>query len=332
VVLALAATGVAVTAVARLRDEPNDVGDASIADHRATRATPAPTAATAASIVPTVTGTEPAPPTTTAVPPYPVDVVQTTVEDPTRPTAARGPTPAASSRTLPLTVYVPQAPGRFPLVVFAHGYDIAAADYGALLQGLAAQGFVVVAPDFPRSSSIFPGAPTQADIDEQARDVAFLVDAFVDDRVPGAWSGRVASGEAGVVGHSDGGNTVARAAGNSCCFAPRVGAAVVLAGDEGTSGGSWGVAGAAPMLIVQGTSDNINPWAFSQRLYDDAAPPKTLVAIDGGSHLAPYAAPPDPVLALVAAFLRSHLAADAATAAQLPLLAEAGDLRLVATT
>jgi len=313
-------------------------GDGS--DDERTVRTPAsvlgPTTAPSTTTAPTVT-TEPAAPPTTAAPagpPYAVETAQTTVIDPTRGTEARGPTPASGSRTLPVTVQVPAAPGPFPLVVFAHGYDIAAADYADFQRDLAAQGFVVVAPDFPRSSTAFPGPPTQADIDEQARDVGFLVDQMLDGRVTGVWSGKIAAGEAGVVGHSDGGNTVARAASNSCCFASRIGAAAVLSGDEGASGGQWGVAGSPPMLFVQGTADDINPWSFSQRLYDDAASPRTIVAIDGAGHLEPYTtgAQRPTIAALVAGFLRAHLAGDATAASQVPALADAGDLRLVASS
>jgi alpha-beta hydrolase superfamily lysophospholipase len=203
------------------------------------------------------------------------------------------------------------AGGTFPLVVFAHGYNISAAAYDDFTRDLAAQGFVVAAPDFPLSSTSPPGPVTQADIDNQARDVAFLVTNLAADgaALPSAVRGHVAGTEAAVVGHSDGGNTAARVASNSCCFDARVGAAVILAGDEGQSGGTWGVPGSPPMLLLQGTADTINPWSLSQRLYDDAVAPKWLVAIDGAEHLAPFTTGPQrgAVVALVAEFLRARL-------------------------
>jgi len=322
--------------------------------------TPArPSVSTTTTSAPPVTTTIPEPaattvpavaPATAPGPPYAVGVGRVTVEDRSRGTEARGPTPESPTRSLPVTVRYPAggaagteadgaaaAPGRFPLVVFAHGYDISAADYAAFLRDLAAQGFVVVAPDFPRSSTVFPGPPTQADIDEQARDVGFLVGTFGpasgDGTVAGPWQGHVANGEAGVVGQSDGGNTVARAASNSCCFQPRIGAAVVLSGDEGTSGGQWGVAGSPPMLFVQGTDDPINPWELSQALYDDAAAPKMLVAIDGAGHLEPYTTGPQrgAVVALVAAFLRARLV-DPGALLQVSDRANRDGLRLVSSS
>jgi fermentation-respiration switch protein FrsA (DUF1100 family) len=114
----------------------------------------------------------------------------------------------------------------------------------------------------------------------------------------------------------------------------RIGAAAVLSGDEGTSGGQWGVAGSAPILVVQGTNDAINPWSYSQQLYDDAAAPKTLVAVDGADHLTPYTTGPQRavIVRLVAAFLRGHLTDDAAARAQVPDLANRDGLRLVASS
>ncbi|MFM8302733.1 MAG: alpha/beta hydrolase family protein [Actinomycetota bacterium] len=327
----LALVGVVVAARALIGPAGSTGGDG-----RAVARTRPTTAGSAPSTAVTTVVTDGSPPTTAAPPgpPYAVEVARTTVVDPTRPTAARGPTPAASGRTLPVTVYVPRTPGPVPLVVFAHGYAIAAADYADLLRDLAAAGFVVAAPDFPLSSTVFPGPPTQADIDEQARDVAFLVAAFTDGTATGPWQGRIAAGEAGVVGHSDGANTVVRAASNSCCVTTRIGAAVALAGDEGATGGTWGVPGAPPMLFLQGTADTVNPWAFSQQLYDDAAAPKTLVAIAAGEHLRPFTTGPQrpAVVALVAAFLRGHLAADADALARAADLANRDDLQVRASS
>ena len=333
------------------RGDSDDATVATARDRTASTARTPPSVTVPATEAPTTALPAPTPAATAAPPPaagppFAVGTARTTAEDKSRSTAARGSTPASASRTLPLTVRYPAsgsagsendgaaaAAGRFPLVVFAHGYDIAAADYAGFLRDLAAQGFVVAAPDFPRSSTAFPGPPTQADIDEQARDAGFLVSAFTNGSVPGPWSGHLADGEAGVVGHSDGGNTAARVASNSCCFDARFGAAVILSGDEGTSGGEWAVGGSPPMLLVQGTADSINPWSLSQELYDDAASPKTLVAIDGAGHLEPYTSGPQrrAIVALVSAFLRARLV-DPATLAQVTDRANRDGLRVAASS
>jgi alpha-beta hydrolase superfamily lysophospholipase len=277
-----------------------------------------------------------------------VGVTRFTLVDPSRGTAALADDPATPDRTLPITLRypaggvvgsetdgAPAASGAFPLVVFAHGFDISAADYADFLRDLAAQGFVVAAPDFPLSSTSPPGPVTQSDIDNQAGDVSFIITTLSGDApvVPTVVRGHIRQGEAGVVGHSDGGNTVARVADNSCCIDRRVGAAAILSGDEGTTGGQWGVAGSAPALFLQGTADTINPWELTQRLYDDAASPKQLVAIDGASHLEPYTTGPQrpAIVALVAAFLRARLV-DPAALPQVTDLANRDGLRLVASS
>ena len=81
------------------------------------------------------------------------------------------------------------------------------------------------------------------------------------------------------------------------------------------------------------------PWSLSQRLYDDAAAPKWLVAIDGADHLTPYTTGPQrgAVVALVAEFLRARLqdpsrvgrAQDAANRDGLSLVASALILRIL---
>jgi len=276
---------------------------------------PAPPAATAPTAVPAPAG-----------PPYAVGVSRFTLVDSTRGTAALGNDPATPDRTLPVALRYPAAGaaapgaeadgaaaanGTFPLVVFAHGYNISAAAYDDLTRDLAAQGFVVAAPDFPLSSTSPPGPVTQDDIDNQAHDVSFLISnlAAGGGALPPAVRGHVATSEVGVVGHSDGGNTAARVASNSCCFDARIGAAVILSGDEGQSGGSWAAPGSPPMLLLQGTADLINPWGLTQRLYDDAASPKWLVAINGADHLTPYTTGPQrgAIVTLVAEFLRARL-------------------------
>ena len=95
--------------------------------------------------------------------------------------------------------------------------------------------------------------------------------------------------------------------------------AAVLSGDEGHDPGTWFASGNPPMLFVQGTADDINPYSFSQKLYDDAKSPKTLVNILGAGHLDPYTTGSQrPVIdALVVDFLRAKLDNDGAASARI---------------
>jgi pimeloyl-ACP methyl ester carboxylesterase len=280
--------------------------------------------------------------------PYAVGVTHVTYTDPTRPTEARGDTPASSSRTIPVTIRYPvmgvagsaEAPdaiadvGTYPLVVFAHGYDVSADTYAAMEDQLAEAGFVVAAPDFPLTSSALPGAPDEDDVSNQAADVSFVITRLLDPTtVPAVLAGAVAASAVGVVGHSDGGVTAAAVAYDSTVADPRIGAAVVLSGAEARYGGSWFTTQSPPLLAIHGTDDEVNPIASSEQLFDDATGSRMLVTVDGGSHLGPFTTDPEEptVATLVGDFLRVHLDDDAAAYERLPSDANiAGELTLAA--
>jgi fermentation-respiration switch protein FrsA (DUF1100 family) len=282
------------------------------------------------------------------VPPYAVGITHVTYTDPSRPTEARGDSPASSSRTIPVTIRypveglagsaesadaVPDA-GTYPMVVFAHGYDVSAATYATMEDQLAGAGFIVAAPDFPMTSSALGGAADEADVSNQAADVSFVISRLLDPTTaPRVLAGSVASGPVGVVGHSDGAVTAAAVAYNSTVADPRIGAAVVLSGAEARYGGAWFTTQSPPLLAIHGTADEINPISSSEQLYADATGSKMLVTVDGGSHLGPFTTDPvEPtVAALVGDFLRSQLDGDAAATARLPADADvAGALTLAA--
>jgi dienelactone hydrolase len=278
---------------------------------------------------------------------YAVGVTSLTVEDTSRPTASRSggvmfvEDPEAEdggyyvgvpgsggtdTRQLLLTVRYPAAGvaggdeiedgpvarGRFPLVVFAHGFNAWAAIYEALLHDFAQAGFVVVAPEFPLSSGALPGPARRDDIENQAADMSFLITAFQAGDVPSIVKGHVAQGKVGVAGHSDGGRTVAALAGSSCCSDPRIGAAAVLTGDEQGGTGTWFDDPSPAMMFVHGTQDATNPYGASLTLYADARPPKYLVAIVGGGHHEPFTTgEQEPYIsAVVADFFHAYLEDD----------------------
>lgn len=64
---------------------------------------------------------------------------------------------AGDGRAVPLTVFAPSAPGKYPLIAFSHGAFAAPGRYAAMLEPLAAAGFVVLAPmhvdseEYPRT-------------------------------------------------------------------------------------------------------------------------------------------------------------------------------------
>lgn len=316
---------------------------------RATSPATTPVTAPPTTTVPPTTTTT-APPTPSG-PPYALGVIRTVVEDPTRPTMARGPSPAKSSRTIPLTIYypaagpasapdtenAPAAPGQYPLMIYAHGYAITAADYIPLIRDLAAGGFVVVAPDFPIASLVFPGPASQADLPNQPGDVSFAIDVMTNPAtIPPLLQGRIAPVKVSIAGHSDGGVTAAAVTGNSCCMDPRIGASASYAGDQGGGlfrNGQWFQPAAPPQLFIHGTADADVPYSYSQKLYADTVVTKMLVSIPGGVHWDPFVSGPQraAVVKLTHDFFRAHILGDKAAAARVEADANEGGLRLEAS-
>ena len=208
-------------------DEPGDA--TRRASTRTTRAAPAAPATPSASTVPT-TPPDPRRPSRSASSTSPSSIRH-------RGVAARGATPAAAERTLPLTIQYPAASGAAspcrrsrragatrtgPLVLFAHGLALRGPTYPRFLHDLAAAGFVVADPEFPLSSGALPG-PARSDPVDQAADLAFVADQLLDPPAPRAAAHGDVPRPLVVIGHSDGGITAAGFAANSCYADPASG-------------------------------------------------------------------------------------------------------------
>lgn len=80
-------------------------------------------------------------------------------------------------RTLQVTIWSPETPpGPGPLVIWAHGMGSEREDSTATARLLASRGFVVAAPDFPKTTRRGGRAPDVMDVVEQPVDVLFLLD------------------------------------------------------------------------------------------------------------------------------------------------------------
>lgn len=243
---------------------------------------------------PTATGDDPsstglAPTSSVAAgPPYRVETGTVTLTDSTRGTPARGSTPAATSRTMVTTMYVPVGRPRAPLVVFAIGYNASAAMYDTFVREIAAAGFMVAVPEFPLATSTLPGPPSQDDLPNQPGDISFVISELISlSKQSGAFFNAIDPNRIGIVGHSDGGNTVSAVGLNACCIDPRVQGVVSLAGEKAFLPDTWLPTGTLPYLAIHGTGDPITAYANGKALYDGAGSPKFLVSIEGGDHLRP---------------------------------------------
>jgi dienelactone hydrolase len=181
--------------------------------------------------------------------------------------------------------------GRFPLIVFAHGFDITPDPYGRLLDAWASAGYVVAAPIFPLTNPRAPGGPNESDLVNQPTDVSFVITRMV--KADGATRGILARlidrREIAVSGQSDGGSTALAAAYNDHFRDGRIGAAIILSGARLPGVGGYDFrSGEPPLLAVQGTADTSNSPSSTYAYFGLAAAPKVLLRLWGAPHLGPY--------------------------------------------
>ena len=187
---------------------------------------------------------------------------------------------------------VPGAPplrtaGRFPLIIFGHGFAVTPGIYAPLLRYWARAGYVVAAPIFPLGNANAPGGPNESDLVNQPRDMSFVITSML--AAGGPFAGLIDSRRIAVSGQSDGGDTALTAAYHSGFRDRRIGAAVILSGQEipGVSGYDF-PAGSPPLLATQGLADTINLPSTTFAFFAAAPPPKYLLTLPGAPHLPPY--------------------------------------------
>jgi len=233
-----------------------------------------------------------------------VGILTETFVDTGRATAAWGPEPSEPARTLVTTILYPaigppssqqprpgatpdRRPGRYPLIVFAHGLGSEPLQYEKLLSHWSAAGFVVAAPLFPLTGDHTPGGPDAGDVVNQPRDMSFVIDSVLQASAgsDNGLSGLVDPREIGAAGHSNGAITTLGLVANTCCRDPRVKAAVVMAGDAVPfSGGTYDMPGAPPILFVHGTADELLPYSLAVGMFNAVRGPKGLLTIERGGH------------------------------------------------
>lgn len=182
------------------------------------------------------------------------------------------------------------AQGPFPLVIFAHGYDVTPRVYSALLDRWASAGYVVAAPTFPLTNPHAPGGPREGDIVNEPSDVSFLITRLLAASASGTGplAGLIDPAHIAVAGHSDGAEVAL-----GCAYEPgyrdaRVHAAVILSGAPFSGPPTAMPPGGPPLLATLGTRDTTNPPHFSRAVFRQAARPKFLLELRGAGHLAPY--------------------------------------------
>ena len=222
---------------------------------------------------------------------YPAGERQLTFTEAAHSTAAG---PDLGSRTLVTQIWYPQASavaGPFPLLMFAPGFLQCADAYADLLRAWASAGYVVAAVNFPRTNCQAGGKAYEPDLVNQPADMSYVLTKLLAQSAQphGVFSGLLNPREIAAAGQSDGGDTVAALAANTCCTDRRLKAVAVLSGAEWPMPGRYFTGPVPPALFVQGDADTINPPWTSLQLYradDDGT--RYYLDLFGASHLSPY--------------------------------------------
>jgi dienelactone hydrolase len=181
--------------------------------------------------------------------------------------------------------------GPFPLLLFAPGFQQCGGPYRDLLSSWAGAGYVVVTIDFPRTDCTVGAAADEADMVNQPGDMSYVLARLLalSGRPAGPLAGLVNGEQVGVTGQSDGGDTVAALAANTCCTDGRPRAVAVLSGAEWPAmPGRYFARTPPPMLFVQGSADVINPPWTSVQLYQSDPGIRYYLDLFGASHTGPY--------------------------------------------
>lgn len=183
----------------------------------------------------------------------------------------------------------PVAAGRFPLVVFVHGYAGFRDQSTFLTTWLASWGFVVAAPDLVDNdlTAVLSGTHASddtADLAEIESTVSLM--SSEDNVASGSLRGHVDLERLAVVGHSLGGaaaEAVAAADPRVTTFIGMAGATVGAFGQTATGPGSR--VPQKPGMLMVGTNDHVADPTGIVRAFHDMVAPKRLVTFRGFGHL-----------------------------------------------
>lgn len=236
----------------------------------------------------------------------------------------------AADRPLPTTVWYPArgypdgqvrsdaqvAAGRFPLVLFSHGLPSLPETYVSVTTRLAAAGFVVAAPTYPRTNS-HAYLPTMIDVPNQPADAFYVIDSVLrlDAQAGDPFAGHLSAARYAAVGHSAGGFTTGGML--TSPHDPRLASVVIIAG--GLLGPC--VAPAAEVLFVHGDADQTISYRDGRAAYYAVPWPKAFLTVGGGDHIGYLTAGRpgfDPTITTITDFLRATLYGDSVARQRLP--------------
>jgi hypothetical protein len=217
----------------------------------------------------------------------------------------------------------PLAPGGgYPMIVFAHGYDVTPDTYAPLLDAWARDGFVVVAPFFPdeQPSEIAAqhGVNTEDDLVNEPADLAFVTRSIIQASAAVSPTCPVVSGliqptEIALAGHSDGAQAVGMLAFDhgddpqgtnygDLRSGISYRAVIILSGAEDTAQSYAAEASHPNLLVIQSLADQCNQFHNDVTLYNAIHQPnKWFLVLRTAHHLPPFDGDDAPAFRVVAA-------------------------------
>jgi dienelactone hydrolase len=212
----------------------------------------------------------------------------------------------------------PPAEGRFPVLLYSHGLASLPIDHGQVAVPLAAAGFIVAAPTYPKTNK-HVSKVDRSDVVNQPADASEVITEIL--RLGGAaaadgterdpLAGHVDTTKIAAIGHSAGGTTT-----NGLLASRRDGrikAGVVIAGRPmGQYAGP-----PAPMLFVHGDTDRVVTYGNGRIAYGRVPWPKAFLTLLGqrhGEYLGRGAPGNTQTLSTIVKFLRWALGLDSVAA------------------
>lgn len=234
--------------------------------------------------------------------------------DERRVTPAGAETVEQPSRTLVTDVYLPDAEGPVPLLVFSHGIAGHPDKFTELLSSWAEAGYAVAAPAFPLTNVEVPGSGDNiGDLANQPADVSFVLDQLLELNADptSPFASRFDKEKLAAAGLSLGGATTYVAAVDAETRDDRFGPVIILAG---LSPAELTQVDDLPVLVMHGSADPVLPIERARTSYDLLAAPKYFAAMLGGGHAEPFENSPSDfdeyTPAVTTAFWDVHLGSD----------------------
>ena len=193
--------------------------------------------------------------------------------------------------------------GPYPLIVFAHGFNVTPRKYAELLSRWASAGYVVVAPALPLLNGDAPGGAIERTdyVGPNITDLDFVLgDALRRGATPGdPLAGLIDANRVAATGHSDGG-VLAFALGMLPSYRDsRVKAVIPMAGNLANAGMLPAATG-VPILHIMDDHDQYDSYSASIAFDRQNVPaPRALLTLVNAIHDVPFEQPSDPHFDLV---------------------------------